>query len=91
MYVSIILLLCVAYVFLFQSKIELIAESTWKTSITIKNNTGIEEVIFKIPDNAGNGKHKTYIQLCNTSYYVEMVHRNQCEFQTTCLSCNTFN
>ena len=64
---------CMSYLFL------KILESTLDTSITVKSNARIGEVVFTVPDNSLNVQLKTDITLCKMSKYFKVAPKSSCK------------
>ena len=61
----------------------LILEPACEASDTDESHAGREEILFTVPNNDENVQLKTSFQIYDMSNYIEMKHRNQCEFQIT--------
>ena len=79
--------------------VSLSLESTWDTSITVKSNARIGEVVFTVPDDYDNGQLQTDIQLCKLSNYFKVAPKNGCKLticdnvsniRITSLSCSDY-
>ena len=61
----------------------LILDSACEASDTDEGHGGRKEILFTIPNHDENVQLKTSFQIYDMSNYIEMNHKNQCEFQIT--------
>ena len=62
---------CMSYLFV------KILESALHTSITVKSNARIGEVVFTVPDNSSNTQLMTDITLCKISKYFKVASKGR--------------